>query len=147
MLVVTTMSPDPEQKKIDAYAAAALAAQGKTQTEIADAMELSQSAVSRLLQNTQALIQVETKFLWDKVEPHLHEKVRRRMFPHEVSDLLANWARQSDKHPPTVRIVPIDEVQDLGSQFAVFARHAAVVLRELLTDALGRVGVAWCAFR
>jgi DNA-binding transcriptional regulator LsrR (DeoR family) len=135
--------PASREVSIDALAAAALSAQGKTQIEIAATLELSQSAVSRYLRDVQDYLWIERRFQWDKLEPSVQQEVRRRMSPREITERVARLAKEHDQPAPTVHVVPVGEKQDKGSQFETFAAHAAVELRNLLEDVQGRVGVAW----
>src|ERR1035441_10456042 len=133
----------PRKVSIDALAAAALAAQGKTQIEIAAALELSQSAVSRLLRDVQDYIRIERSFDWDRLTPTVQQEVRRRMSHREIGDRVAGLAREFGQPAPDVHVVPLEAVTELGPQFDAFAAHAAQVLRDLLEEVRGRVGVAW----
>jgi hypothetical protein len=129
---------------IDALAVAALSAEGKTQAEISKALELSQSAVSRLLRSVQEdYIQVERKFLWEKLEKPLEQDVRRRLSHREIGDRLACLARNHGQPAPSVFVAPMVEVTEIGPQFDAFAAQAAMILRDLLEHVGGRVGVAW----
>ena len=128
---------------IDAFACAALFAKGKTQLEIARALNLSQSNVSRLLRDVQEYIRVERAFEWDWLDPSTRDKVRRRISPRELADRLAAFAALHRQPAPEVHVVPVAESDDKGAKFESFAQPAAQVLRELLERVLGRVGVAW----
>jgi len=135
--------PIPKKVPIDALAAAALAARGKTQTEIAVALDLSQSAVSRLLKDVRDYIQVERSFRWDRLTPPEQQEVRRRMSHREIGDRVARLAREYGQPAPAVHVVPLGEVTERGPQFETFASHAAMALRDLLEEVRGKVGVAW----
>ncbi len=128
---------------IDALAAAALAAQGKTQSEIAAELDLSQSAVSRVLRDVQDYIQIERSFRWDRLAPDVQQEVRRRMSHREIGDRVARLALAHGQPAPGVLVVPLGEVTELGPQFEAFATPAAMALRDLLEEVRGRVGVAW----
>jgi hypothetical protein len=135
--------PIPRKVTIDALAAAALAAQGKTQIQIAATLDLSQSAVSRLLKDVQDYISIERRFRWERLAPPMEQEVRKRISHREIGDRVAQLA-QEHKHPaPTVCVVPMGEVAEIGAKFDTFAAHAAMELRDLLEEVGGRVGVAW----
>ena len=135
--------PISPKVSIDALAAAALAAQGKTQIEIAAALDLSQSAVSRLLRDVQDYIRIERSFRWDRLAPSSQQEVRRRISHREIGDRVARLAREHGQPAPTVQVVPLGEAGEIGPQFETFAAHAAMALRDLLEEVRGRVGVAW----
>lgn len=128
---------------IDALAAAALTAQGKTQMQIAAALDLNQSAVSRLLKNVQEYIQIKRSFRWDGIPQDVQQAVHRRMSHREIGERVARLAREHGQPPPVVRVMPLGEGQDTGHQFNTFAAQAAVELRGLLEEVRGKVGVAW----
>jgi hypothetical protein len=135
----------PVSRKIstDALAAAALAAEGKTQFEIAKALDLSQSAVSRLLKGVQDYIHIERSFRWDRLPAPIEQEVRKRISHREVGDRLARLAREHKQPAPAVHVAPVGEASQPGAQFETFAGHAAMALRDLLEEVRGRVGVAW----
>jgi len=135
--------PISAKASVDALAAAALAAQGKRQTEIAVALDLSQSAVSRLLKEVQDYIVVTRAFDWDRLTPATQQEVRRRISHREIGDRVAYLAKQQEQPAPAVHVVPLGEEQQTGPPFESFAAQAAIVLRDLLEDVRGRVGVAW----
>jgi len=135
--------PGPAKVSIDALAAAALSAQGKRQTEIAVALDLSQSAVSRLLQDVQDYILVTRAFAWDRLPPATQQEVRRRISHREIGGRVAHLAEQHGQPAPAVHVVSLGEEQQNGPPFETFAAQAAIVLRDLLVDVRGRVGVAW----
>jgi hypothetical protein len=128
---------------IDALAAAALVAQGNTQIEIAATLELSQSAVSRLLRDVQDYIRIKRSFDWERLAPSVQQDVRRRMSHREIGDRVARLAQEYGHPAPVVHVVPLGEVAELGPQFDTFAAQAALPLRDLLEEVRGRVGVAW----
>jgi hypothetical protein len=135
--------PIAAKVSVDALAAAALAAQGKRQTEIAVALDLSQSAVSRLLQDVQDYILVTRAFAWDRLPPAIQQEVRRRISHREIGGRVAYLAEQHGQPAPAVHVVPLGEEEQTGQKFETFAAQAAFVLRDLLVDVRGRVGVAW----
>jgi len=135
--------PIPRKVPIDALAAAALAAQGNTQIEIAAALDLSQSAVSRLLRSVQDYIHIERRFRWDALEASVQQEVRRRISHRDIGDRVAQLAREHGQPAPTVHVAPVGEAAQPGLRFDTFAGHAAMTLRELLEEVRGRVGVAW----
>ena len=135
--------PIPQKVSIDALAAAALTVQGKTQVEIALALDLSQSVVSRLLRDVQDYIRIERTFHWDKLPPATEQEVRRRMSHREIGDRVAHLAREHGQPVPAVHVVPLGDATESGAQFEMFAAHAAIALRDLLEEVRGRVGVAW----
>jgi transcriptional regulator with XRE-family HTH domain len=137
--------PSPPKTLIDALAAAALSAQGKTQVQIAEALDLSQSAVSRLLNRKDVLpyINIERRFLWDEFPEPFQQEIRRRMSHREIGDRVARLAREHNQPAPAVHVVPMGESREPGKQFDAFAPPAAMALRDLLEDVRGRVGVAW----
>lgn len=128
---------------VDALAAAVLASQGQTQVEIASALDLSQSAVSRLLRDVQDYIHVERTFRWDRLAPSVQREVRRRISHRVIADRLADLAKEHGQSAPAVHVVPLDDSAEIGRQFDRFATRAAIVLRDLLEGVGGRVGVAW----
>ena len=135
--------PIAAKVSVDALAAAALAAQGKRQTEIAVALDLSQSAVSRLLKDVQEYILVTRTFDWDRLPPATQQEVRRRISHREIGDRVAYLAERNEQPAPAVHVVPLGEEQQTGPPFETFAAQAAIVLRDLLEEVRGRVGVAW----
>jgi predicted transcriptional regulator len=135
--------PIAAKPSIDAFAAAALAAQGKTQVEISAALGLSQSAVSRLLGGVQDYIRIERTFDWKRLAPSIQQEVQRRMSHREIGDRVARYAEEYKQPAPTVHVVPMGEANDMSQKFEAFAAPAAMVLRDLLEEVSGRVGVAW----
>ena len=135
--------PIPQRVSVDALAAAALTVQGKTQIEIATALDLSQSAVSRLLRDVQDYIRIERTFHWDRLSPAIEQEVRRRMSHREIGDRVAHLAQEHGQPVPAVHVVPLGDVTESGAQFEMFAAHAAIALRYLLEEVRGLVGVAW----
>jgi hypothetical protein len=135
--------PISRKASIDALAAAALSAQGETQIEIAKTLQLSQSAVSRLLRDVHDYVRIERSFRWDKLTPSVQQEVRRRMSHREIGDRVARLAEEHGQPAPDVHVVPLGETAEPGPQFETFASHAALALRDLLEEVRGRVGVAW----
>jgi predicted transcriptional regulator len=133
----------PRKVSIDALAAAALAAEGKTQIEIAATLRKSQSAVSRLLDGVKDYIHIEKSFRWDALDAATGQEVRRIISHREIVDRLARLAREHEQPAPTVHVAPMGAAASAGAQFDTFAGHAAMALRELLGDVTGPVGVAW----
>ena len=135
--------PIAQKASVDALAAGALAAQGKTQNEIAAALGLSQSAVSRLLRDVKDYVRIERSFRWDRVTPSVQQEVRRRMSHREIGDRVARLAQAHGQQAPGVYVAPLGDISDAGLQFDTFAAHAAEALRDSLEEVRGRVGVAW----
>ena len=136
---VSTERPD---FSLDALAAAALAAEGNTQSQIAKILNLSQSAVSRLLRGVQQEY-IRTSFLWDQLPPSVQDEVRGKISQREICRRIAQLARKHNQATPAIHVVPLPEVTEVGPQFETFAGRAATILRELLEDVKGTVGVAW----
>ncbi len=135
--------PTSPKVSVDALAAAALAAEGKTQIQIAATLKLSQSAVSRLLRQSQGFVEVKRNFRWNDLPAKTAQLVRRRMSHRQIGDRVAHLAAEHNQPAPTIHVVSMGEAKEIGEKFDAFAPPAATELRDLLEDVGGRVGVAW----
>lgn len=130
------------EDNIDALSVAFLAAEGRTQVEIARALNLTQSAVSRHYTKVKDTY-IRTAFCADKLSPDTLQKVRLRTSRRDVEKKLQDLARKYDNEGPVVHSIFIREGSDLAVQFAHFAAGAAPVLYNLMKQARRTVGVAW----
>jgi len=129
---------------IDALAVAYLSAQGKNQVEIADALGLSQSSVSRLYKEVKGQFITKT-FCEDKVGSAQMKLVLQRVSPkHVLGDKLQELAAKTEGgRAPVVYSVPMPPTDDHARNMEEFALQAAPIVKELLQRVRKTVGVAW----
>jgi len=133
-------------------AVAYLAAQGSTQTEIARTLNVSQSAVSRLLAKVEEekaylVKQPPYRFKDEAVGPELMREVLRRVSPKQIADDLDTLARKNGcLRGPVVRVFPINRSTEASQadRFRAFAAQAAPYVYSLINrDTVKICGVMW----
>src|SRR5262245_22425823 len=88
---------------IDALAAAYLFAQGKTQAEIADILQISQSTVSRQRQEVSSLyIEERRRFRRENLGEEMWRQVLWRTSPRTANAKLRDWAQRHGQAAPLV---------------------------------------------
>src|SRR5260370_368244 len=102
-------------ESVDAFAAAVLVTQGKTQNEIATELDLSQSAGSRLLKGMETYIQISRSFRWDLLDASLRNQVQTKLSRRQITERLGRLARDNGKAVPTVHVVPLEGRADEGA--------------------------------
>jgi len=134
--------PHSPEDDIDALSVAYLAAEGRTQIEIARTLNLSQSAVSRLYKTVRDS-HIRTTFCQDKVSADTLQRIQRRTHPHAVEERLKELAREHGQEGPVVHSIFVRADSDELAQFEQFAEGAAPVVHHLLRRVGRSVGVAW----
>jgi hypothetical protein len=134
--------PESPEEDIDALCVAYLAAQGRTQIDIARTLNLSQSAVSRLYARVKDTY-IKTVFCEEKLSAEMSQKVRLRTCPHAVEERLKALAKKYDQEGPVVHSIFIRAGSDEVEQFEQFAAGAAPIVLNLLKQVRKTVGVAW----
>jgi hypothetical protein len=131
--------PDSKEPTIDELAVAYLAAEGRTQMEIARTLNLSQSAVSRLYATVKQT-HIRTIFCTEKVSAGAMQEILRRTSRHALEARLKELAGNNGQQGPVVHSIFVPEGSLSVEQFA---EGAAPVVHNLMKQVRKTVGVAW----
>ena len=128
----------PKRPSIEALAVAYLTAQGRRQNDIAQILNISQAAVSRLYRDVKDDY-IERRFREDLIDDQILQQVRRMASPGAISAKINALAEANGSHGPVVYRIPTIG----GDPVEGFALEAALVVRDLLNRVRATVGVAW----
>jgi hypothetical protein len=131
------------QPSLDALVVAYLFAQDKTQAEIADSLNVSQSKVSRLLNEGGChYVEKRLRFRRELVDEDTWRQVLRKVSPRTLSDKIGAWATRHGQPSPVVHFTAGEPAAG-QDRYKAFASEAAPIVGDLLKNVGGTVGVAW----
>jgi hypothetical protein len=134
------MSSRKKLEDIHCYCAAYLAAEDRTQVEIAETLKISQAAVSRLIKQAKEEGVLSVKFAPDKVPAGVMDEVFWTCTGQEYNRTLREFTKHLDDSP-RMRVFSGGDPK-AGSRIETFADNAAPYIRELLLSC-GKLGVTW----
>ncbi|HEY6340132.1 MAG TPA: hypothetical protein VIY49_01460 [Bryobacteraceae bacterium] len=136
------MSSRKKLEEIHRYCAAYLAAEDRTQMEIAETLKISQAAVSRLIKQAKVEGVLSVKFASDKLPAGVMDEVLWTCTGEEYNRTLREFTKHLDD-APRMRVFSSGDPQ-VGPRRMIetFADNAAPYIRELLLSC-GKLGVTW----
>jgi len=124
--------------------AAYLAGENWKQKEIAEALLMSQAAVSRLLAHARKeYLREEVRFLREKVSPEMMRNVMQRASRNTLSGKLNQLAARAGYRGPVLRVFRCTEsASDRWKRMGELSRHAAPYIRDLILRS-NVCGITW----
>lgn len=133
-------------EEIYEYCVAFLAAERRSQKEIADTLQISQAAVSRLIGEAKrkGILQIEISFSSDVVPVDVMTEVVRRCSGDKHNQVMAEFCKHLGlKTGPFMRVFTSgDPVIDMRKRIELFAGNAAPHVRSLMLSCRS-LGVTW----
>jgi DNA-binding transcriptional regulator LsrR (DeoR family) len=136
------MTSRKKLEEIHRYCAAYLAAEDRTQTEIAETLNISQAAVSRLIKQAKEEGVLSVKFASDRLPAGVMDEVFWTCTGEEYNGKLREFTKHLDDAPRMRVFSSGDPKAGSRRMIETFADNAAPYVRELLL-ACGKLGVAW----